>query len=495
MGIDQKVYAFDGNGAILWQSETLPGYIQYPPAVTDMDGDGNVEIAVNTNYVSIYNGSTVLLDHEGAIMPGWPVSYNNNSMSCSPVMADVTGDGQLEVVAVERRLPTPIQTALHVLNMSGEPATADWPVVFDGIPAVTPAVGDIDSDGSPDIVFATSNSFLYAVDNTGALHENYPVSHENSGISYQSPILADLTGDGDVEIVGAWHGDAPGFYVYDNEGEFEDGWPYEVDNWTYTPPTVADIDADGNYELFFSVPAYQEGVELDVMYGFDAQGDLLPGFPISKEGGCEGVISVADIDANGVQDLIFTSNITDPAGYGYIHAYATDGSGQLEGFPLRPKGFTFLNSAVLGDVDGDGMLDLTALSYTLFSGSDSIFVNAYNLNVPYEPADILSNGYHGGNTHAGVVGSIPTGIKANFTPGSFLLYPNPSTGLLKIEIPTDLAAHTLKVMDASGRLVLNRQIEMPEKVVEIPTENLSPGTYFVLLESNEATRVAKWVVQ
>ena len=51
-GIDEIVYAINGSGEIIWESENLPGNITYPPAVADIDGDGLMEIAVNTTYTT-----------------------------------------------------------------------------------------------------------------------------------------------------------------------------------------------------------------------------------------------------------------------------------------------------------------------------------------------------------------------------------------------------------------------------------------------------------
>jgi len=61
----------------------------------------------------------------------------------------------------------------------------------------------------------------------------------------------------------------------------------------------------------------------------------------------------------------------------------------------------------LGDINGDGILDLVSLSYEQnFSPDDSVFINAYSLGVSLEDANILAGTYKGSNDRKGFVGGI-----------------------------------------------------------------------------------------
>jgi hypothetical protein len=97
-----------------------------------------------------------------------------------------------------------------------------------------------------------------------------------------------------------------------------------------------------------------------------------------------------------------------------------DGSGQLPGFPLRPTGFTFMNGPNLGDVNGDGMLNLVALSYELnFDPADSTFINVYDLQIPVEQASVLFGTYKGSNDRSGHITGVVEQAVINIEPATY----------------------------------------------------------------------------
>ncbi len=456
-GIYNKLYALKGDGSIFWE-KTVSGTIILPPTAVDIDGDGNVEIALNTGGIPDA-GRVYLMDSTGADLPGWPLNFNDHWMINAPAVTDLDGDGLLEIITGER--VTSNQGFVHALKMDGSSLNANWPVTIGATPAFTPSIADVDNDGSPDVVIAGSSGGMYIFDNQGQVFPGFPVVDPDVKYSYQSPILADLDGDGDLEIIGSNHGDAAGFYVMEHDGNYRPGWPIPLGGWTYSPPTVLDVDGDEIFEIFMSDrnTSGTPGVELPVIYGLDPDGNNLPNFPIEKYGGTEGVLSIADINNDGVLEIIFPSVITE-SDNGFIHAYSLDGSGEVAGFPLRPRGFTFMNGAVLGDVDNDGLLDLTANSYTqtFGTGVDSTFVSVYNLNVPYNPDNIKRNGYKGDNTRDGFVKLEQTvGIVENNLHNVINLAPNPSSGLLSFTLARPISNAIVTVYGVDGKVVFSEE--------------------------------------
>ena len=139
--------------------------------------------------------------------------------------------------------------------------------------------------------------------------------------------------------------------------------------------------------------------EGNVFYQYDADGNVAPGFPLNLSSGIEGFISVADIDGDGENEIITDFNLME-GGEGYIRAWEMDGTEITDGFPLRPIGLTYMNGANLGDIDGDGNLEIVTLSYVQnFSPDDPIYVTAYALNQPVE--NLVFGTYKGSNDRMG----------------------------------------------------------------------------------------------
>lgn len=501
-GVDEIFHAFDGkivavndNGDLLWE-KSIDGVATYPPTVVDLKGDGTYQIVQPTGGTPL-NGRVYLLDAAtGEDFEGWPLNFDNNMILSAASVSDLTGNGILDIVFSER-----ISAAVgrvHAVDISGNPINANWPLEVPGTPAVTPSLGDINNDGTPDVVFGLSSGIYYAVDSeTGEPLDGFPVELESASISYQSPILVDLDGDDFLEIVGANHGDNPGFFVLDYQGEIREGWPHHIGGWTYTPPTVVDVDGDGEYELFFSDRITSStGEEHQVIYAYDKDGNPIEEMSVTKVGGTEGVMTIADINDDGIMEIIFPSVQTEDD-HGFIHAYSLDGSGEIDGFPKRPKGFTFMNGAVLG-ATSENMLKLVANSHTTMFGAepDSTYINVYELHVPYNPDNILRNGYKGDNTRSGLVEKDDVVATSDFEKFKIEIYPNPSDGKIVISSPTAIRGGTLQIISMNGRLIwVEKDANLREGKNEFDLSHLQTGVYVITVSDGESHFIQKIVIQ
>ena len=385
---NEEINVIDGQGNVLWTQALVGGMAQYPAAVGDINKDGILEIVVLTAYGNARGGFNVF-DANGNVL--FSTVTNNNPLICAPVLADLNNDSELEIIFCGRgKASANISAGVHVWNLQGEEMEG-FPFELPSTPAFTPTVADIDNDGSLEI-FASTTSALYCISHTG--EQLYMVDGQEAyKYSYQSPLVVDFEGEGNWSLVGACHGDNPNHYVRDaRTGEYRTGWPKPVSYWTYSAPTVAKIGDE--YAIFMGVSG-----EGNVFYQYDAEGNVAPGFPLNLSSGIEGFISVADIDGDGENEIITDFNLMDGE-QGYIRAWEMDGTEVTEGFPLRPQGLSYMNGANLGDINGDGMLEIVTLTYVQnFSPDDPVYVTAYALNQPVE--NLVFGTYKGSNDRMG----------------------------------------------------------------------------------------------
>ncbi|HEV2075510.1 MAG TPA: S8 family serine peptidase, partial [Thermoleophilaceae bacterium] len=96
----------------------------------------------------------------GANLPGFPSDLQGLDFLGAPTIADVTGDGDAEVVAGGDT------SALHAYGTSGGQASG-FPKFQTGWIVWGPPVGDVDADGRNEVVSATREGYLFAWDTRG----------------------------------------------------------------------------------------------------------------------------------------------------------------------------------------------------------------------------------------------------------------------------------------------------------------------------------------
>lgn len=480
-----SIYAYRYNGELLWKND-LEGTAIYPPSVADITGDGNFEVIQVTGGMP-NNGHIYVFDKDGNILPGWPISFNQNWILCAPTLADLNGNNKLEIIVNERGNPGKV----HILKYDGTSFSDDWPVSLDGIPAATPSVGYCHKTNTliDSTIYTASTKSIYAFDLNGNIKDGFPITHPERGYSYQSPLICiDNSG---VKIAGANHGDSPGFYLLKPDGSYFNSWPKPTsdNSWTYTAPMAIGFDNEIDFFLF-AQPGSDGQSEYPVLHAFNSQAEYYQGYPYERVCGNEGFIS--SIYDNESGDLyIFTGSNMKIDGYGKIHAYITDKNFQslqvLDGFPINVQGFTFMNGVNLGDVDGNGKLNLVVLSYDLdFDITDSVHINVFELsNINYD-RNFSFGSYKGNNLRTGLVQPYNLSKVEPAMKHTFDLFPNPVSETLNISAQESFS---YEIYSLCGKLLLqdlNKNNDITINIFDFPS-----GTYFVRIFNNNKNEFKK----
>ncbi len=428
-------------------------------AADDLDGDGRVEIVATGTEGRVY-----VFDDHGARRPGFPVRTDpafsdpanrdrlndtDPGIAGAPTLADLDGDAVLEILtsALDGHLYAwradgspvpgfPVRLA-DPGKVSVDPATGEA-TPLPGVDAreraakslSSPAVGDLDGDGSIEVVVATNEEYGEGV-------PTYAIESPTLATLSQIPGIDDALTFDVAGRVYAVHHDGnlhPG-------SPFVAGWPAQVPLiapgvlptvGTGTPgsPALADVDGNGTLEtaIFGAIGPVvllasdgsphlgdlggaQRVLAVDFPAGFpnvpegagsadapffgalgsgafgDLTGDGLPEY-VAPTGGLRKLLDVA---APAWQDRVDPSDATrviEGFAHHQITAWDPLSGAPLDAFPRLMDDMQFIASPALGDVDGDALADVV-------QGSGAYLVRAYRADGTTPPGfPKLTHGWH-----------------------------------------------------------------------------------------------------
>ncbi|MEZ5196307.1 MAG: FG-GAP-like repeat-containing protein [Bacteroidales bacterium] len=290
------------------------------------------------------------------LYPNWPVQLVGNS-SRGGIYCNLDEDDELEIVYN-------VEQQVYAWNVDGS-VVDGWPQTVQLFPDGAPAFGDIDGDGEGEIVVSTRSA---GTGNTGRLHAFHKDGTVVSGFpvtliggTTKTPVLADLNGDNTFEIILEERAYPNGYVgVYKGDGTSYPGFPVTLDYIPGSAVAVGDITGDNIPEII--AESYYS------IYALDVNGNVLEGFPFTP--GNDRVFSystpvLADLDGDGKREII-AGDHSSAAGNGAVHVLKYDGSF----FPGWPKytGYWIYGPPAVGDIDGDGSLDI-AIGDQVLSGT------------------------------------------------------------------------------------------------------------------------------
>ncbi|MDI6786727.1 MAG: VCBS repeat-containing protein, partial [bacterium] len=209
---------------------------------------------------------------------------------------------------------------------------------------------DIDKDGKLDICFLDNKANLYLVDHKGKIFPNFPVSLVSSPQpmihSLQSPALADIDDDGNIEIIVATKNK---IHVLDKKGSYLPGWPKDIAGDICSSVLVYDIEEGLNSDRKAEIIVGDSSGKLHVLnYNGSYKGSKWPdtsniGIPITKSA------TIGDINLDKKLEIIIVAGSK-------IFAWWYCGT-PLPKFPINLNSI-ITTEPILVDIDKDGYLEI-----------------------------------------------------------------------------------------------------------------------------------------
>jgi hypothetical protein len=427
---DNVLYAWHGEGMEVLDGDadtrtigvfnTSVGAASASVALANLDGASGLEIVV----ASWATNTVHVLRADGTSMPGWPQQPSNGGTPgfwASPAVGDVNGDGLPEIVAVSKN------GYLYAWHADGSPlipATNGAVRLVGSWTQNTPALADLDGDGASEIIVASSLGYLHVITWSGVDYPGWPKNIESAMTG--SPAVGDVDGDGTLEIVETSIQNK--LHVLRPDGTYLPGFP--VSNVPSRPPdlgssiALGDLNGDGKLEIVL-VAVPQTSLSATELRVYNWQGALSYSKPLGNVAHSSPIL--ADLDGDGGPDVLIGGDT------GVLYAWDANGNG-IAGFPV-PLGVPIGGTPTYADVNQDGIGDV------VFAGAE---VYVWSMPGAYAPEHAPWPTFHGDMQRRGIDPPyIPTPVTPESVPVparlAVQLAPNPFNPrlTLRLAIPAE----------------------------------------------------------
>ena len=386
-----------GDGVRLW-SVKVGSEIQSSPAVAYAQGRAYVAVGSLDGWVEV-------VDQDGAVVfrqqlaPG---PGGLNGVFGTPAMADLDGDGGLELVV------TSYNQRVNAWRLSTGATLSGFPVWVKDTIWSSPTIAHLDGDPFPEIVFGfdcagdttqpcspSYGGYIGALSYRGGWRGGFPVFVPRQ-VVWSTPAVADLEGNGRSSII-VGTGDyreanrswtSPYVYALRGDGTAVPGWPATAGANTFSSPAVGALGTDGALSVaIVSTDGY--------LHTYDRSGRELWKRCIAACGNTGSVNSsptIADVDNNGRQEVVVAANST-------VFIFSADGTLLDSGNVATSDPLTA--APTIASVGG--RTHIYILGSTRTAGSTTTTAHLYDLTLPGNLGRADWPGFKQGSARLGVL--------------------------------------------------------------------------------------------
>ena len=266
----EELFARSGKGKALWSWKTKGRFMTYP---TVLERPGKPSLV----YVADTAGALTCLDGKGAEV--WHAALKGPSSWSAAVVCEMGGGAAV------------IQTDETgcVWAFAADTGKVLWQSRVKGIP-VSPAVGDLDGDGKPEVVVATGEGMVFAFKEDGKALWELNIGGSSASWSTAAPVI--FAGSDGKGRVGAASSTGQ-FYCIDSAGAVL--WKRPTRGAVASTISVGDLDLDGRADICLVT-------QIGVIHRFDETGRVL--WEIDMQGRSLAPGAMIDLDGDGKLEYV-----------------------------------------------------------------------------------------------------------------------------------------------------------------------------------------------
>lgn len=319
--------------------------------VVDLDGDGHKEILLVDHGNSEGKIARLLVYHDDGTL-AWSRELNGEEPYADvPTVGDINGDGIPEIFV-------DVGPTLYAFTNTGENLPGAWPLTL-GSRRLGKVIADLDGDGKNELI-ALANSpapnsdgslSLTVYDGLGLTLQRWPISNcASTNLTQRNfPVVANLDAGPGREIVIAAKCFGVSLYGMSHpEGAI---WNTELTGVALTSPVVGDVDNDGKNDIVIATSSPEAGVPAGVFL-LNNKGEVKPGWPVLSDDSFETSPVLGDIDGDGKLEICV------PGSRSYrLHLLEEDGF-EAVGWPVSVGLIGASSYASFADITGDSIPEI-----------------------------------------------------------------------------------------------------------------------------------------